>query len=79
MKKRGIIPDKLVQSRLEKFIQTYPNLKLRMGESSTNGDEAPVSSTNSNGGGGQKRKLVDSGEKCGGKIQRITLHNLISV
>ena len=54
VKKRGIIPDKLVQSRLEKFVQTYPNLKLRTGESSTNGDEAPVSSTNSNGGGGRK-------------------------
>ena len=57
MKKLGIIPDMLVQSRLEKFIQTYPNLKSCTGESSTNGDEAPVSLTNSNGGGGQKTKV----------------------
>ena len=61
-KKRGIIPDGLVQMRLEVFKKSFPNLKTKfdIGESSTNergsASQTNIASTNSSGGSGTKRK-----------------------
>ena len=61
-KKRGIIPDGLVQMRLATFSKSFPNLKSKFdtGESSTNerrvACQSNIASANRSGGSGTKRK-----------------------
>ena len=72
-KKRGIIPDGLVQMRLETFRKSFPNLesKFDTGESSTNERGAAyqrnIASANSSGGSGTKRKRQGESNMGGGE------------
>ena len=76
-KKRGIIPDGLVQMRLELFKKSFPNLKTKfdIGESSTNERGAAhqrnisIASANSSGGSGSKKKRQWNSD-TGGKRRR---------
>ena len=75
-KKRGIIPDGLVQMRLETFKKSFPNLKTKFditGESSTNergaAHQRDIVLSNGNGGSGSKRKRQENSDS-GGKRKR---------
>ena len=70
-KKRGIIPDGLVQMGLEIFKKSFPNLKTKfdIGESSTNERGAAlqrdIASTNGRGGSNKRKRNGES--DIGGK------------
>ena len=71
-KKRGIIPDGMVQMRLANFRKTFPYLENQFGirESSTNGGgvalQRDIVSANQKGVSGGRKRRVES-EHCGGK------------
>jgi hypothetical protein len=69
VKKRGIIPDGLVQARLDMFVKSFPNLRGG-GGSSNNNKSAGLFSTNDNEGlvaPARKRKLEESFVQTGGR------------